>query len=332
MKKLAALVLVLAMMLTSCASGGTPEQTEEIADNPDVTVTEAPTEEVTDDTNSQEEAVPEEKKIQFEVEDFKAEMKDGKIKAKVKIRNLADKQIDSVHVHYQVLDENGDALAASVCSYDAILAGQAAWMEPIISFSDLDMSEVRGICFVDIGYRDNSDLQLGGNTKYNFADYISEIKTDTEIYSLNDTVETDTVKLTVSEFFYEDKLIGDVFDLGKLNPNDGEIWACIGLTLENIGKSQIKPYDALTATIDYNDGYKYSTEESTAVIIQYPDMDAYYYKAGGKGMQLNPLTSGQFVLAISCAPKLREDTESPINIIFELPSESGTKTYTYKVQ
>ena len=158
--------------------------------------------------------------------------------------------------------------------------------------------------------------------------------TDATVYALNDTVETDTVKLTVSEFFYADQLVGNLAlaPLGKLNPSDGEIWACIGLTLENIGKSQFQPYDVLNVTIDYNDGYEYSTEESTAAIISYPDLDAYYYKVGGAGMSLSPLTSGLYSLAISCSPKLREDTESTINVIFELPCENGTKTFVYKVQ
>ena len=274
----------------------------------------------------------EEEDFQFRVEDFEAYLKNEKLYGKVKIRNLTDKDIYNAYFRYQLLDENGDALSSTNRILDTVLAGQAIWHSLPIYLSNEDViSEAKGICFVEIDYKDNYGLHFGGKTKYNFADYIDSDNSEATACALNDTAETDTVKLTVSEFFYEDQIIGSITQLGKMNPDDGEIWACIGLTLENIGKDQFAPYDILRATIDYNDGYTYSTKDATSLILN-SEMKAYYYRTGGIGMKLSPLTSEKYCLAISCSPKLREDTESPINIMFELPDGSGTRTFIFKVQ
>ena len=284
----------------------------------------------------------------------------------VKIRNLSGETIPVFLCDYIFMDNSGDIIDTTGFIFEDSLMvddGQAFTVKDAHVVAGGDYSKIAMVKFTGYTIRD----ELNGNVlwakEYRFidppkfirnsdgtfskysesdgvalSDALSSVEspdediTDADVYTLNDTVETDTVKLTVSEFFYEDQLIGELGQLGKLNPSDGEIWACIGLTLENIGKSQIKPYNVLNVTIDYNDGYEYSTDESIAAIISHPDLDAYYYKVGGKGMSLSPLTSGQYCLAISCSPKLREDTESTIHVIFELPCENGTKTFTYKVQ
>lgn len=333
MKKLIALLLTLACVFSLCATTAFAEiDLSALSDEELMALSEQITEEQIK-RGLVEAPDQEEEDFQFRVEDFEAYLKNEKLYAKVKIRNLTDKDIYYAVFRYQLLDENGDALSSNMVVYNSILAGQAAWAEiSIYSVArGLDNTEVKGICFTDGFYEDNYDLSIGGKTKYNFADYIDSDNSEATACALNDTAETDTVKLTVSEFFYEDQIIGSITQLGKMNPGDGEIWACIGLTLENVGKSQFKPYDVLKATIDYNDGYTYSTKDATSLILN-SEMKAYYYRTGGIGMKLSPLTSEKYCLAISCSPKLREDTESPINVIFELPDGNGTKTFVYKVQ
>lgn len=284
----------------------------------------------------------------------------------VKIRNLSGETIPGFLCDYILMDNSGDIIDTTGFIYedslmvddgqaftvkdDHVVAGGDYSKIAMVKFTGYTIREVlngnilwaKEYRFIDppkfIRNSDGTFSKYSGTDGVALSDALSAVEspdediTDATVYTLNDTVETDTVKLTVSEFFYEDQLIGELGQLGKLNPSDGEIWACIGLTLENIGKSQIKPYNVLNVTINYNDGYEYSTDESIAAIISYPDLDAYYYKVGGKGMSLSPLTSGLYSLAISCSPKLREDTESTINVIFELPCENGTKTFVYKVQ
>lgn len=350
MRKAISLLLVLCMVfaLCGCGSGGSTGSADTVKEE-NATVSSGETE-----------------KDLISIEEFSIDNDRGY--RNVKFRNLSGDTIPGFLCDYILMDNSGDIIDTTghICENSLIVDdGQAFTVKDSHVMAGGDYSKIAMVKFTGYTIREvlngnilwakeyrfidppkfirNSD---GTFSKYSGTDGVAlsdapsavessdEDITDATVYALNDTVETDTVKLTVSEFFYADQLVGNLVlaPLGKLNPSDGEIWACIGLTLENIGKSTFQPYDVLNVTIDYNDGYEYSTEESTAAIISYPDLDAYYYKAGGAGMSLSPLTSGLYSLAISCSPKLREDTESTINVIFELPCENGTKTFVYKVQ
>lgn len=350
MRKSISLLLVLCMVfaLCGCGSGGSAGSADTVKEE-NATVSSGETE-----------------KDLISIEEFSIDNDYGY--RNVKFRNLSGDTIPGFLCDYILMDNSGDIIDTTghICENSLIVDdGQAFTVKDYHVMAGGDYSKISMVKFTGYTIREvlngnilwakeyrfidppkfirNSD---GTFSKYSGTDGVAlsdapsavessdEDITDATVYALNDTVETDTVKLTVSEFFYADQLVGNLAlaPLGKLNPSDGEIWACIGLTLENIGKSKFQPYDVLNVTIDYNDGYEYSTEESTAAIISYPDLDAYYYKVGGAGMSLSPLTSGLYSLAISCSPKLREDTESTINVIFELPCENGTKTFVYKVQ
>lgn len=283
----------------------------------------------------------------------------------IKIRNVSGTTVPCFICNYVLMDKNGDILDTGghiVTDRLMIDDGHAFTETDYALLVDGDYSKVAMVKFTSYTLRDVLDGEFHWVKEYAFIDppvfvrnpdgsfskrsasdeaSISEALSAIEgpeeaeavVWALNDTIETDTVSLTVTEYFYEDEVYGNMMGtLGKILPDHGETWVCVGLTMENISKRQIKPYDVLDVTIDYNDGYQYRSDEAKAVIISIQNLDAYFFQAGGSGMSLNPLTTGTYMVAISCSQKLSEDSESPIKVIFELPDGNGTKTFIYEVQ
>ena len=61
-------------------------------------------------------------------EDFElTKIGDGELRFRVKLRNISDKDLKSVHFMYQVLDKNGDILCSQECGASSVDAGQAIW-------------------------------------------------------------------------------------------------------------------------------------------------------------------------------------------------------------
>lgn len=294
----------------------------------------------------------------------------------IKIRNVSGTTVPCFICNYVLMDKNGDILDTGghiVTDRLMIDDGDAFTETDYTLLVDGDYSKVAMVKFTSYTLRDVLDGEFHWVKEYAFIDppvfvrnpdgsfskhsasdeaSISEALSAIEwpeeaeavVCALNDTIETDTVRLTVTDFFYEDELYGNsiisqpgtvnfMSISGSIYPEDREIWACIELTLENVSKSQFAVEDVLSVIVDYNDGYKFSSEETTGIIISADDRDAVSFRTINDGTLLrNPLTSEEYLVAISCSPRLREDTESPIKVIFELPDGIGTRTFIYEVQ
>lgn len=97
--------------------------------------------------------------------------------------------------------------------------------------------------------------------------------------------------------------------------------------------------DYLDAKIDYNDGYTYSTKDSPSYLFDKKDTSdfvTFFFEGdrmgGGDFVDISPLASKEYILAIPCASALAEDETSPLKVIFTLPVGGADKDFIYVIR
>ena len=131
MKKIIAMLLALAMMFALCACGRKDSETQ----------TNANTQTTAQSTSEFADAVLSAEDIEI------TKVEEGKLSFKVKIRNVSERDLDSIHFVSQALDKNGDVLCALDCGGFSVAAGQAIWSGPY-TMIDSHLDEATSMCFV----------------------------------------------------------------------------------------------------------------------------------------------------------------------------------------
>ncbi len=154
--------------------------------------------------------------------------------------------------------------------------------------------------------------------------------------SVGETIQTDSVEITLNEFAFQEAVdIGSNISLAA-SGND-MILACLSLTVKNTDKKPLTPREIMDVTVDYNDGYTYSTSDKLCYLLTKrndPDVCTFVFgkSANGADFALSPLASGEYILAIPCTDVVENDETSPLKLVFALPNEGVAERYEYKIR
>lgn len=144
------------------------------------------------------------------------------------------------------------------------------------------------------------------------------------IAAMGEKLSGDNLEITVKSLEFAELLGKDnttrVFerDVSWDKPGDGKVFSIIKFDYTNLAKEEVDMVRDVKITVDYKDGYEFvSFDESKAYIFE-DDINGVFRQCcldtGGYVMNLSPLTSGSFFIAIPVAEIVSTDTEAPIKI------------------
>ena len=156
--------------------------------------------------------------------------------------------------------------------------------------------------------------------------------------NIGDTVSARAAKMTVKEITFPEYMGKEntslLFnrDYGWEHAGDGMVFARIVLDYTNLEKKTIRLHEFMKVSVDYNNGYLYSTEDSNTYCFNSEGIFYRYGLSSGYVMDHASLASDEYVIFIPIAAVAAEDTASPMKLIFEFEGEAGPETVEYTVR
>lgn len=176
------------------------------------------------------------------------------------------------------------------------------------------------------------------------ADFIREddYYAGLERFSVGDKFSTDSAEAAISSLSF---VSGEQL-VAYFNKNDNTYvrnidpdmsYAVIGFDLTNLSKQEFQTAKSISVTLDYNDGFKFSTVGDADCILREGNTFCAYHNNGSvgsniSGVTLSPLDDKPFELAIPCATKVAEDQNGKFVIFVTLPTENGVKEFAVNVE
>lgn len=166
-----------------------------------------------------------------------------------------------------------------------------------------------------------------------------EAETITEL-AMGETASTEFAKFTLTEIEYAERL-NTFTGSGVLTRDHGlsdaglvvgnNIFAILHYEFTNMAKEKANIIDVVTVTVDYNNGYLYSTDDGLAYTF---DSTGFYnnYSGDGYNLELAPLEADNFKVCIPVAPVVGEDEVSPLQIIVTLQGAGGSQSFKYTIR
>lgn len=146
----------------------------------------------------------------------------------------------------------------------------------------------------------------------------------TSTVSMGEKLTGDNMEITVKSVDFAELLGKDnttrVFerDVSWDNPGDGKVYAIIKFDYTNLAKQEVDMVRDVKITVVYKDGYEFASFDEEKAYIFEDDINGVFRQCcldtGGYVMELSPLTSGSFFIAIPVAEMVSTDTKSPIQI------------------
>lgn len=152
-------------------------------------------------------------------------------------------------------------------------------------------------------------------------------KLKNELVSIGETAKTELFEITVTEYEFADLLGKDnttrlfARDISWDDPGDEKVFMIIKFDYVNLDKRAIDMVYDLCVTVDYKDGYEYASFTEDKAYIFEDDTNGVFRRCsldtGGYAMELSPLTSDSYFVAIPVAKVVSTDTESTIIVRFD---------------
>lgn len=130
-------------------------------------------------------------------------------------------------------------------------------------------------------------------------------------------------------------------DVSWENAGDGKVFMIIKFDFTNLSKQVADMPRDLKMTVQYKDGYEFSSFDEEKAYLFEDDINGVFRKccldSGGYVMELSPLTSGSYFIAIPVAEIVSTDTDSPLYIQVDFGENikggaSVEETALYQVQ
>lgn len=163
-----------------------------------------------------------------------------------------------------------------------------------------------------------------------------------ERISVGDKFSTDSAEAAISSLtFVSGGQLVDYFNKNDKtyvrNIDSDMSYAVIGFDLTNLSKQEFEAAKTVSVTLDYNDGFKFSTVGDADCILREGNNFCAYHNNGSvgsniSGVTLSPLDDKPFELAIPCATKVAEDQNGKFVIFVTLPTENGVKEFAIDVE
>lgn len=144
------------------------------------------------------------------------------------------------------------------------------------------------------------------------------------VVALGEKVSGENLEITIKSFEFAEYLGKDnttrVFerDVSWDKPGDGKVFSIFKFDYTNLAKEEVDMVRDVKFTVDYKDGYEFASFDESKAYIFEDDINGVFRQccldSGGYVMNLSPLTSGSFFIAIPVAEIVSTDTESPIQI------------------
>ena len=146
----------------------------------------------------------------------------------------------------------------------------------------------------------------------------------TNMVALGEKLTGDNIEITVKSIEFAALLGKDnttrVFerDVSWDKPGDGKVYTIIKFEYTNLAKQEVDMVRDVKITVVYKDGYEFASFDEKKAYIFEDNINGVFRQCcldtGGYVMELSPLTSGSFFIAIPVAEMVSTDTESPIQI------------------
>ena len=119
-----------------------------------------------------------------------------------------------------------------------------------------------------------------------------------------------------------------------LAPDSGMVFANPSFTLRNLSKNSYDVQNAVSMSVDYNDGFLYTMDDHSSYITHDGGIWTRYASGGGRGQipTLSPLLTKEYEYFISILDLIETDTDSPLRLIVYLPSQTGTVEFVYRMR
>lgn len=144
---------------------------------------------------------------------------------------------------------------------------------------------------------------------------------------LNETAKGKFFEVTAKEYEFAELLGEDnttglfLRDIGWSNAGDGKVFMIIKFDYTNLAKQEVDMVRDMQVSVLYRDGYEFNSFKEENAYIFEDDINGAFRKcwldAGGYVMEMSPLSSGSFFVAIPVAEMVSTDTESSIQIRFD---------------
>ena len=163
-----------------------------------------------------------------------------------------------------------------------------------------------------------------------------------ERFSVGEKFSTDSAEAAINSltFVSGEQLVAyfkqnDKSYVSKIDPDMS--YAVIGFNLTNLSKQEFQTAQTVSVTLDYNDGFKFSTVGDADCILREGNTFCSFHNNGSggsniSGVTLSPLDDKPFELAIPCATKVAEDKNGKFVIFVTLPTENGVKEFAVDVE
>lgn len=160
-----------------------------------------------------------------------------------------------------------------------------------------------------------------------------------EVYVSGNTIESDTLQIEILGIYFGDALSANGQTLAP--DNDNMTLGMIHMKVKNTGKESLNLGKALDVSLEYADGYIYSTRSSEFFLTLPDDPSMYlsFHRNGnsysakhiGDVWDLSPLVELDCILSIPCAKEIASDESSALKVIFTLPDEGVDKAFVCDV-
>lgn len=153
------------------------------------------------------------------------------------------------------------------------------------------------------------------------------IKAESELINMGETAKSDFFEITVKEYEFVELLGNDnttrlfARDVSWDNAGDGKVFMIVKFDYMNLDKQEIDMVRDVCVTVNYKDGYEFASFDEEKAYLFEDDINGVFRRCsldiGGYVMELSPLTSGSFFVAVPVAEIVSADTESAITVRFD---------------
>ena len=160
-----------------------------------------------------------------------------------------------------------------------------------------------------------------------------------ERFSLGDTISTDITELVVNsvDFTDGDQIKTFIEPHRAKDIESDQAFVHVNFEVTNIAKQELPLPERSCFTLDYNDGFRFSTDSDKDSVFYKPSTkeSCLLHSGGGSNWpiaSLAPLETETFDLFIPCAEKVATDPDASYVLYIVLPEENGIHEYAVTVK
>jgi len=183
--------------------------------------------------------------------------------------------------------------------------------------------------------KDNSEYASKGDEYVSYSLYFASLPKS----KLGEEAKTDLVKFTLKELEFTELIDSYTYSIkeddgsGIVPSGDNMVFAYLTFDIENLSKSKIDIVDNVVITLDYDNGYTYSTDGDNS--CYYKEIDSVLTRSSGSGgyvLDIDPLSSGGYNVAIPCAAAVKDNSQKSLNIMVTIATDNGVEGFIYKIR